>query len=149
MLRKWKAKQKYAKNATAKLMRGVVGVTGAAEAAAQAEDEAEATTRQSHGQDSRCRRVAVARSLGKMKSAQDEKDVAVVLGRDLAVPADNLSLFLTVSLSLALASFINIILIWVSETTWRSSLNLAASCQQSQAGSQTVRQHQNLPCVFF
>lgn len=40
MLRKWKAKQKYAKNATAKLMRGVVGVTGAAEAAEQAEDEA-------------------------------------------------------------------------------------------------------------
>lgn len=135
MLRKWKAKQKYAKNATAKLMRGVVGVTGAAEAAAQAE----ATTRQSHGQDSRCRRVAVARSLGKMKSAQDEKDVAVVLGRDLAVPADNLPLVLTVSLSLALASFINIILIWVSETTWRSSLNLAASCQQSQAGRQSVR----------
>lgn len=101
MLRKWKAKQKYAKNATAKLMRGVVGVTGAAEAAAQAEATAEATTRQSHGQDSRCRCVAVARSLGKMKSAQDEKDVAVVLGRDLAVPADNLPLFLAPSLSLS------------------------------------------------
>lgn len=44
-MRKWKAKQKYAKNATAKLMRGVVGVTGAAEAAAQAEAEDEAESR--------------------------------------------------------------------------------------------------------
>lgn len=147
MLRKWKAKQKYAKNATAKLMRGVVGVTGAAEAAAQAEDEAmwqagssEVESRSGFALPPRRSRALIRQNEKHRTKRTLPSSLAVIwLCRQT----------ISLSLSLALALFINIILIWVSETTWRSSLNLAASCQQRQEGRHRGPDSIRICRVFF